>query len=166
MGFLLVVCLLLVAVAFGLSLAHALEMPGKMRLRQEAYLTVQEIYYPGFVLGGLSEPLAIVALLILVPVAPVGGAVFWLAMVALCAMIAVQGIFWLVTQKTNRRWLKHRPLHGAAARFFGSDSAPPTMPEDDAATWQAARDSWETSHVARAVLAGFALLLLAIAAVL
>jgi hypothetical protein len=42
----------LVSIAMALSLAHALELPGKLRLDKEAYLTVQPIYYPGFTIGG------------------------------------------------------------------------------------------------------------------
>src|SRR5690554_5131958 len=47
-----VATLLCVAIAMAFSLAHALELPGKMRLGREAYLTVQPIYYPGFTFGG------------------------------------------------------------------------------------------------------------------
>jgi hypothetical protein len=56
-----VVCLLLVAVAMALSLAHALEHPGKMRLGKDDYLRVQEIYYPGFTIGGVAEPAGVIA---------------------------------------------------------------------------------------------------------
>ena len=45
--------LLLVAVTMGLSLAHALEFPGKLRLDEPTYRAVQAIYYPGFTIGGL-----------------------------------------------------------------------------------------------------------------
>src|SRR5205809_327776 len=37
----------------GLSLAHALEYPGKRRLDRETYLKAQTIYYPGFTIGGV-----------------------------------------------------------------------------------------------------------------
>ena len=47
-----VLTVLLVAVAMGLALAHALELPGKLRFSREAYLQVQPIYYPGFTIGG------------------------------------------------------------------------------------------------------------------
>jgi hypothetical protein len=57
-----ILALLLVAIAFGLSLAHALELPGKLRLEESAYRTVQQIYYPGFTVGGAAEPLSILAL--------------------------------------------------------------------------------------------------------
>jgi hypothetical protein len=37
----------------GLSLAHALEFPGKKRLDEKQYKAVQTIYYPGFTIGGM-----------------------------------------------------------------------------------------------------------------
>jgi hypothetical protein len=43
---------MLAAVTMALSLAHALELPGKLRLGKEQYLAVQPIYYPGFTIGG------------------------------------------------------------------------------------------------------------------
>jgi len=61
-----VVTVFVVSIAMSLALAHALELPGKMRLNKETYVTVQSIYYPGFTLGGVSEPLGIAATLILV----------------------------------------------------------------------------------------------------
>ena len=49
------------ALVLTMTLAHALEMPGKMRLDREQYYAVQTIYYPGFTIGGAAEPLAILA---------------------------------------------------------------------------------------------------------
>ena len=60
-----VVTVLVVAVAMALSLAHALELPGKMRLSKEAYYTVQPIYYPGFTCAGFAEPAGIVLTILL-----------------------------------------------------------------------------------------------------
>ncbi len=48
-----------------LTLAHALELPGKLRLSKEQYLEVQPIYYPGFTIGGIAEPAGLLALFIL-----------------------------------------------------------------------------------------------------
>lgn len=47
-----IVTLLLVALAMATRVAHALELPGKMRLPRDTYLAVQSIYYPGFLVGG------------------------------------------------------------------------------------------------------------------
>jgi hypothetical protein len=51
-----IVTVLLVAVAMDMVLAHALELPGKLRLPKDQYLAVQAIYYPGFRFGGVAEP--------------------------------------------------------------------------------------------------------------
>src|SRR5262245_13404198 len=60
-----VLAVLLVAVATCLALAHALELPGKLRLSKDTYLAIQPIYYPGFTIGGASEPLGMIVLLLL-----------------------------------------------------------------------------------------------------
>jgi hypothetical protein len=50
-----VVTVFLVPVTMSLALAHALELPGKMRLNKETYIAVQTIYYPGFTYGGFGD---------------------------------------------------------------------------------------------------------------
>jgi hypothetical protein len=37
------------------------ELPGKVRLPKEAYVTVQQIYYPGFTIAGVGEFAAFIA---------------------------------------------------------------------------------------------------------
>lgn len=154
-----IACLLLVAVAMGLALAHALEMPGKMRLDREPYFAVQEIYYPGFTIGGAAEPLGIVALpALLVQQVQAGGRPWWVA-AALLALIGMQAVYWLVTHPVNSVWTKGLQLDDLAARFFSTQDS---NAGDD---WQHHRYLWEYSHVARAVLGGLGLVFLAIAAV-
>jgi len=83
------------AVAMALSLAHALELPGKLRLSKEQYVEVQPIYYPGFTISGIAEPAGLLALLVLLFYLPAGGPSFWLtagALVVLAAMHAVYGV--------------------------------------------------------------------------
>ena len=55
-----VLSLVLIVLAMVPALAHALELPGKLRLTKDAYLAVQPIYYPGFTVAGISEPIAII----------------------------------------------------------------------------------------------------------
>ena len=68
-----VIALFLIALTMGLSLAHSLECPGKLRLDEPTYRAVQAIYYPGFTIGGLigefGGMLALAALLFLTPFA-------------------------------------------------------------------------------------------------
>ena len=110
--FLQVAALALVAVALTGTLAHALELPGKLRLGREDYLTVQGIYYPGFTRAGLAEPAAILALLLLLVMTP-SGPRFWLTLGAFLAMVAVHAIFWLVTQPVNRIWVQSSFAHSS-----------------------------------------------------
>jgi hypothetical protein len=149
----------LAAVVMGLALAHALELPGKMRLDREAYYTVQAIYYPGFTIGGLAEPLVILTTAAALVLGR-GKGPFWLIAGGLIALILVQGLFWLVVQPVNRQWLGSIPLPDAAEHFFRTGQAG-GLGED----WTRLRDRWEWGHFGRAVTAtvGFVLLLLATA---
>lgn len=157
-----VLAVTLAAVAMALALAHALELPGKMRLSEEQYLTVQPIYYPGFTIGGMAEPAALLVTLLLLILTPVGAA-FWLTLGALVALVAMHAAYWLLTHPVNNFWLKDFELKGPAAGFF---SFIPLNRTDDPGKldWTALRDRWEISHVMRAVL-GLAGLLLLVAAV-
>jgi hypothetical protein len=150
-----VLSVILVAIAMALALAHALELPGKMRLGKEEYLAVQTIYYPGFTLGGMAEPAAIVAVLALLVIGPDGTARSWLTAGALMALIAMHLVFWIMTQPVNRFWVRDTPLTAPAQRFFGTADAGPAMPD-----WTALRDRWERSHLLRAIAAMLSLILL------
>ena len=158
-----VLTVLLAAVAMALALAHALELPGKMRLSRDEYLVVQPIYYPGFTFGGFAEPLGLLAAALLLILTPFASREFWLVLVALLALVGMQAVYWVVTHPVNRVWLRHETLGGAGAEFFALDPArrAGAAPDD----WTALRDRWEYSHVARAVLGIASLLALIIALV-
>jgi hypothetical protein len=156
-----ILTLILVSIAMALSLAHALELPGKLRLKREAYLAIQSIYYPGFTYGGASEPMSILAAVALLMLMPPGNWEFWLTLAALIALASMQAVFWLVTQPVNRFWLAGVALDPASERFFGSSEALTNKRPE----WTALRDRWEYSHLARAVLALAAFVLLLIATV-
>jgi hypothetical protein len=153
-----IVALTLVAVAMALSLAHALELPGKMRLGKETYLEVQKVYYPGFTVGGAAEPVGILALLTLLALTPFGGGRFWWTLAALLALTAAHAVYWLVTHPVNTVWTRDIPLTGFGAAFFSLFTG--DLPRD----WSKLRDTWEYSHVARSVLAMLSFIFLAIAA--
>jgi Domain of unknown function (DUF1772) len=158
-----ILAILLTAVVMSLSLAHALELPGKMRLNKEAYLTTQTIYYPGFTIGGMAEPLAVIVVFALLLSTSPAGARFWLLFLSLVALAAVQLVFWLWVQPVNKIWLKEVHLGRAGAAFFGKQSDAPRADNPEAENWRALRDRWESGHVARAVLAIISLILLTIA---
>jgi hypothetical protein len=152
--FLQLLTLILVVLAMVPGLAHALELPGKLRLKKEAYFAVQPIYYPGFTIVGISEPLAIISAVILLILTPPGSAGFWLTLVALLGLISMQAVYWLFTHPVNNFWLQAERLSRVGAGFFSFASASrrgrqsETRPED----WTKLRDRWEYSHVARAGL--------------
>ncbi|HWF12201.1 MAG TPA: hypothetical protein VG272_00570 [Candidatus Acidoferrales bacterium] len=169
-----VVTVFLAAIAMSMALAHALEYPGKRRLDAETYMAVQTIYYPGFTLGGIGEPLAAISTLLLLIAVRDRGVVFWLILGALFALVAMHLVFWFVTQPTNKFWLRNQQLSGAGARFFNVDRSEAGSTEVDRANpamlrekvnpeWKRFRDRWEYSHVIRAALSAMALIALIIA---
>jgi Domain of unknown function (DUF1772) len=151
-----------VAVAMALTLAHALELPGKRRLTREQYLVVQPIYYPGFTFGGIAEPLGLLLLIALLVLTPAGGTPFWLTAGALAALATMHGVYWVLTHPVNNFWLKDHQLKGFSASFFFFD--PLKRGNSAKPDWTVLRDRWEHSHVVRAGL-GIASLLLLVTAV-
>ena len=108
-----VTALLLAAVTMGLSLAHALEFPGKLRLDEPTYRTVQAIYYPGFTIGGLvGEFGGMVALVALLILTPTNAERFWWIAAALGLLVVGHAVYWVVTHPVNRAWL--RSTNGAS----------------------------------------------------
>jgi hypothetical protein len=101
-----VLSILLAAVGMALSLAHALELPGKPRLPEDTYRAVQTICYPGFTIGGaVGELGAILASLVLLLMTPAGTS-FWLALATLLGLLLMRGLYWLLTHPVNRVWLE------------------------------------------------------------
>lgn len=157
-----IVTLVLVAVGFSLTLAHALEFPGKKRLGKEAYVAVQAIYYPGFTIGALfGEFGAIIATMVLLVATPPETSAHVLTFIALMALLLMHALYWLLTHAVNKVWVADQELGKAGAAFFN--------PGGDArvgADWTRLRDRWEYSHVARAACAFVAFVALAAAAAL
>src|SRR5687768_17878484 len=101
-----VITVIVVATAMALALAHALELPGKLRLSKERYLGMQPIYYPGFTIGGMAEPIGLLLLLVLLILTPHGSAEFWLTAIAFGALLLMHVVYWLMTHPVNNFWLK------------------------------------------------------------
>jgi hypothetical protein len=153
-----VITTVMVALAMVPAVAHALELPGKMRLNREAYLTVQPIYYPGFTfIGGFAEAAGMLCALALLFLTPPDTAAFWLTLWASIALVVMHAVFWVFTQPVNRFWLREHQLGTAGAAFFRVERGD-SSPQRD---WRQARDRWEYSHVVRAVLVTIAVALLA-----
>jgi hypothetical protein len=90
---------------------------------------MQTIYYPGFTLAGIAE---VGSILMLTPQVSVQ---FWLVLAALASLVAVQVIFWTLTQPLNKYCFRTR---SSRARPRASLRA---------ADWTAMRNRWERSHV-------------------
>lgn len=162
-----VLTVLLVAVAMSLSLAHALELPGKMRLDRDTYLAVQEIYYPGFTYGGLGEGMGMVATLVLLLLTPSNTPAFWWTLASFVALLTMHAVYWVVTHPVNKFWLRDTRLAGPGKDFFALDPMKKgTAAEGGSEGWKKLRDRWEYSHVLRAVLAAMAFIALTVATAL
>jgi hypothetical protein len=155
-----------VAIAMALSLAHALELPGKLRLDKETYLAVQPIYYPGFTIGGgVGEGLGIIATLALLLATDSATPSFYWTLVGLIALVASHATYWILTHPVNNFWLRGQDLKGLGARFFAVDPLKRNVSDDVSPdlVWTSFRNRWEYSHVVRAVWAAIALLALIVA---
>ena len=128
--------ILAVAVCLIPAGAHLFEMRNKMALSPDSYMTVQAIY-AGWALFGIAILAAIVLTLwhtVLIWRLPRGR---WLSLVAFLLIASTQAIFWTFTYPMNvltENWT--------------------VMPPD----LEAARQQWEYSHAASAVLTALALL--------
>ena len=160
-----VLTVILVVLATAPALAHALELPGKMRVAKDVYFAIQPIYYPGFTIAGMSEPLGIISTIILLVLTPLRSADFWLTLVALLGLIGMQAVYWLLTHPVNKFWLQGEQLSGVGAGFFSLASASRRgrQRETGPVDWTELRDRWEYSHVVRAGLATVSLIALVIA---
>ena len=145
-----IVTLILVTVALVLSLAHALELPGKLRLDKQTYYAVQTIYYPGFTLGGIGEAGGAMATLILLFLTPESSADFWLTLMALLGMVAMQALYWLVTHPVNQFWVEGVQLNRMSSGFFSFGTSRSRRDSKTPPDWTELRNRWEYSHVARA----------------
>jgi hypothetical protein len=144
------------------ALAHALELPGKMRLSKDAYFAVQRIYYPGFTIAGISEPVSLLLILVLLFFVRQETLPFWLTLVALLALVGVSAIYWIFIHPTNKVWVRGEALGSMGAGFFSLGRSPK---QDGAqrSDWTGLRNRWEYAHAVRAGFAtvGFALLVIA-----
>src|SRR5688572_27717218 len=131
--------LVLTAVALVPAAAHVLELPNKLPLAREAYLTVQQVHR-GWSRIGFVVVAATIATLWLAVVSDESSEVP--ATIAFLAILMTQVVFWLYTFPVNRRthnWTE--------------------APEN----WEELRDRWEISHAASALLNFIAFVCVAVA---
>jgi hypothetical protein len=134
-----IVTVLIIMLATVPAVAHALELPGKMRLSKDEYAVMQRVYYPGFSVAGLAEPTGILMTLILLIRAPVDHTVWFIF--ALAGLVGMQMIYWLITHQVNKVWIEGQRLGAAGGRFFAAGSDRP-----ESRDWIALRNRWE-SHM-------------------
>jgi hypothetical protein len=157
-----IVTVLIVAIAMAMGVAHALELPGKLRLAKEQYVAVQQIYYPGFTYGGAAEPIGLLLILLLLFMTPAGSLKFWLTAAAFLSLLLMHATYWLVTHPVNNFWLKDSEPEKIAGGFFSFDPLH-GIERLREADWTWLRDRWELSHVVRAGLGLVSLTLLVVA---
>jgi hypothetical protein len=123
------IALLFTALALAPALAHLLELPNKIGLSKDDYLTVQQIYR-GWALLGFVVAGALLSNLILA-ISVRKKKAFVLTLTAFLCIVGTQVVFWTFTYPTN-----------AATDNW-------TMLP---ANWQQLRSQWEYSHAVSAVL--------------
>jgi hypothetical protein len=111
-------------------MAHLLELPNKIRLSREDYLTVQQIYR-GWALLGSVVVAALLSTLALTVTVRQERRTFIFALIGCLCIAATQAVFWAYTYPANR-----------ATRNWT------VLPE----SWADLRPRWEFSHAASAVL--------------
>jgi hypothetical protein len=129
------------ALALAPALAHLLELPNKIHLSRQEYLTVQQIYR-GWALLGIVVAGALLSTLVLTIMARQERKVFNLTLVALLCLVGTQIVFWTFTYPANQitnNWT--------------------VLPEN----WLEIRKQWEYSHATNAGLNLIALISLILA---
>lgn len=95
------IALFFVALALGPALAHLLELPNKITLAREDYLTVQQIYR-GWALLGVVVAGALLSTLILALMVRKERKAFVFALIAFLCIVGTQVVFWTYTYPTNQ----------------------------------------------------------------
>ena len=121
--------ILFTALALGPALGHLLELPNKIELSRDDYLTVPQIYR-GWALLGFVVVAALVSTIALAIIVRHRVRELTLAVVALACIVGTQILFWIFTYPANQQ-TKNWTL----------------LPEH----WMALRAQWEYSHGASAV---------------
>jgi hypothetical protein len=136
--------LVLASVTIVSPLAGALEAPGDVQLSRARYVAVRGVYYPGLTIPGVAEPLAIVALCVLLASMSPPTSTFWLVALALAAEALAHFLYWALIVPMNGLWLAGESPPADILDFrFG--------PKIAASDQMALQDRWERSHVYRAI---------------
>jgi len=133
------VSLVCAALAFGLTVTHDLEIPGKQMLSGADWLTVQHTFYGGFaIVGGVAEVLGLISTGLLIFLLWNRRASFALTLVAAISFAGMLALF----------AFGNNPLNQQIASW-----TPETLP----ANWREIRNAWDSFHAASSALAALAL---------
>ncbi|MFA7096633.1 MAG: DUF1772 domain-containing protein [Gammaproteobacteria bacterium] len=122
--------LLFTALTLAPALAHLLELPNKIGLSRDAYLTVQQVYR-GWALLGIVVAGALLSTLTLAVMVHRRPKPFVLTLIAFLCLVGTHVVFWTFTFPANQATENWTMLP---------------------ANWQQLRAQWEYSHAAGAVL--------------
>jgi hypothetical protein len=154
-----ILTVLTVAVFMATTLAHALELPGKMRLGRHEYFATQTIYWPGFTrVGGSAEVASLALTLLLALLTTWGTKPFWLLWASFLLLATAHAIYWLLIHPVNKVWTRGLDLTSASRSFFSAGGD-----EESDEDWTELRERWEYAHATRAFL-NFASLALLVSA--
>ncbi|HLK25676.1 MAG TPA: hypothetical protein VKT30_13555 [Caulobacteraceae bacterium] len=146
-----VAALLLLTVAMAVSLAHALEFPGRRRLDRATYVAVQTASYAGAAVSSLAEAAAVFAVLALLVSTPIGSPAFWWVSASMAGLFGMNVSYWLMARPANKVWLNPQALNRATAAE--REAGGPWGRAPAGFDFRRLRDRWEWSHVVRAGLA-------------
>ena len=133
------------ALAFGLAIAHVLEIPGKRELSGPEWLKIQHTFYGGFaVVGGLAEILGLIATAVILLFVWKRRATFLQTLIGVLCFVGMLLAY----------WFGNRPINAKISSW-----TPSTLPAD----WTRYRDYWDYAHATTAVFGAIALVILLIA---
>ncbi|MBE3558280.1 MAG: DUF1772 domain-containing protein [Ktedonobacteraceae bacterium] len=139
------ISLICAALTLGLTLTHDLEIPAKRMLSSAEWLNMQHTFYGGFaIIGGIAEVGGLASALVLLYLLRGRRTAFSLTLVAAICFAGMLALF----------AFGNNPINQQIATW-----TPETLP----ATWQQARDAWDSFHAASSGLSFIALTALLIA---
>ncbi len=137
------ITIVLVALTMGLAFTHVFELPAKMLYDASLYMSVQRSLYTAWIpphIGGMLEPAAIIASILLTVGVRRRRRAFWLCLWAVVALLAAfPFVYFFLVEPVNV--------------IFQATSAVP-------ANWMELRNRWELGHAIRFLLQLIALSLL------
>src|SRR5947199_291918 len=69
-------------------------------------------------MGGASEGLSMLAVLVLLLLTPTGSQAFWWTFAGLIGLVAMHVVYWTLTHPVNKFWTKDLNLKGVSGGFF------------------------------------------------